>query len=352
LYNCQSCKKCFGCTNLINKEYYVFNKPVKKEEFEDAYIKMVSSRSSLIDAKKRFTELKLVSPNKFLAGYGNENVTGDHISYCKNVFESFDVTYCEDCKFCVWWHKAKNCYDCYGWAMPGELGLENHLVGNTFYNVSFSESCANNVTNLLYCRYCENGTSDCFGCFGLRHKQYCILNKQYSKKGYEELMPKIIDHMRKTGEWGEFFPSALSPYGYNETVANEYFPLSKNEIEKKKLNFKKEDRDEAKYGGSFVEIPDTVSLVSDKFIEKNLTCEITRRPYKIVSSELQFYREMNIPLPTRCFDQRHTDRLAMRTPRKLWRRNCDNCGIPMQTAFSPDRREKIYCEKCYLKSVY
>jgi len=31
--------------------------------------------------------------------------------------------------------------------------------------------------------------------------KYCILNKQYSKEEYEELVPKIIEHMQKTGEW-------------------------------------------------------------------------------------------------------------------------------------------------------
>ncbi len=36
--------------------------------------------------------------------------------------------------------------------------------------------------------------------------------------------------MMKTGEWGEFFASSLSPFGYNETVANEYFPMSREDI--------------------------------------------------------------------------------------------------------------------------
>ena len=32
------------------------------------------------------------------------------------------------------------------------------------------------------------------------------------------------------GEWGEFFPASLSPFGYNETVANEYYPLSRDSV--------------------------------------------------------------------------------------------------------------------------
>jgi hypothetical protein len=63
----------------------------------------------------------------------------------------------------------------------------------------------------------------------LRNKQYCIFNKQYSKQEYENIVPTIIAQMQETSEWGEFFDPSISPFGYNETVANEYFPLSKQE---------------------------------------------------------------------------------------------------------------------------
>jgi hypothetical protein len=64
---------------------------------------------------------------------------------------------------------------------------------------------------------------------GLRDKKYCILNKQYTKEEYEILVPIIIKKMKADGERGEFFPSSLSPFGYNETQAQEYFPLTKDE---------------------------------------------------------------------------------------------------------------------------
>jgi hypothetical protein len=63
----------------------------------------------------------------------------------------------------------------------------------------------------------------------LRNKEYCILNKQYTKEEYEQLVPQIIDHMTKTGERGEFFPASISPFCYNETVVMEYYPLTKDE---------------------------------------------------------------------------------------------------------------------------
>jgi hypothetical protein len=52
------------------------------------------------------------------------------------------------------------------------------------------------------------------------------LNKQYTKEEYEKLLPKIIAHMKKTGEWGEFFPISISPFNYEETPAMDYYPLT------------------------------------------------------------------------------------------------------------------------------
>ena len=62
------------------------------------------------------------------------------------------------------------------------------------------------------------------------NSQYCILNKQYTKEEYEELLPKIIEHMKSTDEWGKFFPTEDSPFAYNETVASEFYPITKDEV--------------------------------------------------------------------------------------------------------------------------
>lgn len=46
----------------------------------------------------------------------------------------------------------------------------------------------------MYSNWADN-SSNIFGCIALRNKKYCILNKQYSKQEYEELIPKIKKHM-------------------------------------------------------------------------------------------------------------------------------------------------------------
>jgi hypothetical protein len=64
---------------------------------------------------------------------------------------------------------------------------------------------------------------------GLRNKEYCIFNKQYTKEAYEELVVKIIEYMKTTGERGEFFNPSYAPFGYNETIAQNDSPLLQSE---------------------------------------------------------------------------------------------------------------------------
>ena len=76
-----------------------------------------------------------------------------------------------------------------------------------------------------FCYSCDN----IFGCCGLRKKSYCIFNKQYSENEYKEILPKLIEKMKKDKEWGLFLSEKLKVFTYNESIANEYMSLSKEE---------------------------------------------------------------------------------------------------------------------------
>ncbi|MDD5769846.1 MAG: hypothetical protein PHE25_02670, partial [Candidatus Gracilibacteria bacterium] len=78
----------------------------------------------------------------------------------------------------------------------------------------------------------------------------------------------------------------------------------------------------------------------------------TKRPFRIVKLELDFYIKHSLPIPKRHPDQRHLDRMKLRNPRKLFARICDKCGKDIKTTYSPDRKEIVYCEECYNKEVY
>jgi len=184
----------------------------------------------------------------------------------------------------------------------------------------------------------------------LQNKQYCIFNKQYTAEEYKSLKEKIVAHMQKTGEYGEFFSPSISPFGYNETVAFDHFPLSKDDV--LDIGYRWRDDDvQAKYDGPVYKIPSTISEVGDDVLDQILLCEVSGKNYRIMKQELGFYRKVNVPLPRLCPMERHRRRMNLRNGRELYERKCEGCEQIVQTTYTHDRKEQILCESCYLKST-
>ncbi len=216
--------------------------------------------------------------------------------------------------------------------------------------------------NLQYSQHCHS-SKYLFGCVSLRNAKYCILNKEYTKEEYEELVPKIIKHMndmpyidklRRIYKYGEFYPVEFAPFGYNETIAMEHFPLTKEES--LSLGYKWQDSIQRTIGRETMtpeNIPESISDVEGSIINEVLKCIDCSRNYKIVSNELTLYRKMQIPIPRRCFHCRHNNRVARTNPFKLWHRSCmkEGCQNEFETSYAPDRKEIVYCEKCYQQEV-
>ena len=158
-----------------------------------------------------------------------------------------------------------------------------------------------------------------FGCNGLKNKKYCIFNKQYSKEEYEEMVPKLIEKMKSDGEWWEFFPISNSPFGYNETVAWYEFAMTPQEAKNKWYNWLEYTPDTLKVEKIIPasQLPDDIADIPDDILNWAVECEVTKRPFKILSAELEFYRKKGFPIPKRHPDQRHFDRYALRWDRKI-----------------------------------
>lgn len=360
LDNCIGCKNCFGCANLHQKEFYIFNKQYSPEEYKKKVKSFnVQNYSDLQNFKGEFEKFCAQQPKKVFHGKMNENVTGDNLVGCKDTFESYDCNGLRDCKFCTnMIMGANDCMDVNIWGDRLSLAYNSAGAGAGSQNIIGCYYCGLNSNNIYHSIYCWQGSSNLFGCVGLGHKSNCILNKQYSKDEWGSLVSQIIEHMKNTaatagsstGEWSEFFPIPLSAFGYNETVAQDFFPLTRDEAIKK--GYKWKDPDPKEYKQQTYEVYDDIKDVPDSIINETLACEECGKNYKIIPQELVFYRKMNVPVPHKCSICRHFDRMAQRNPRKLWKRECNKCNEPINTPYSPNRPETVYCEKCYLKAVY
>jgi hypothetical protein len=232
------------------------------------------------------------------------------------------------------------------------------------YQILFS---ANTITSkyLLYCDTCVN-SQECFGCVGLRDKKYCILNKQYEKAEYERLVAKIIEQMQKTGERGEFFHPSLSPFGYNETAANNYYSKEKSDFIAGSPSLFEQGYYWSDYS-SDPKLPENAELLipsqysdeerakltdDDTVLKKILICAETQRPFTIQKLELTFLRKYHLPLPKLHPDVRNQKRMKVRAGRTLYLEHCDKCGKEMLSVYHTNSQFKVLCETCYQKEVY
>lgn len=346
LYNCFYCTDCFMCNGLTHKQYCVYNKQLTKEEYEAFMAKVdLGSHTQLEQYKKAYEEM-IRSGIKRAYILMCENCTGDCVYQSRNVFDSFDTINSQDSRYCYESGYLKDCYDVYESAFDCELQYECHGCNRgksiRFGNVSYD------VNDCSYIDVCHN-SSYLFGCVGVQHGKYCILNKQYSKEDYEALVPKIIEHMKKTGEWGEFFPASYSPFAYNETIAPEYFPLTPAEASKLGYSWLNETQ-EYDYQGPFPAIPDNIKDSSEEVTKQILKCEVSGKLYKIIPQEFTFHRTQGLSLPRRAPQQRYLDRLKLRSPRKLWEHPCSQCKTLTKVPF--ENGENVYCGACYTKLTY
>ncbi|MDD5055442.1 MAG: hypothetical protein PHZ00_04215 [Candidatus Peribacteraceae bacterium] len=348
--SCLGCSDCIGCTNLRQEKHCILNKQFTQEEYERRKAELLAKLGS----SQRLLEDLVASSNRSQPHCAAHNIntegsSGNNLVNCKNCVHCFDLIESTDCRYVSQGIKATDCMDVNG--VPESTLLYECAAVPTVSSSAFCAATWVQSSRLLYCYLCR-ACSDCFGCVSLHRKQYCILNKQYTKEEYEILVPKIIERMRKNGEWGEFFPMEISPFAYNETAAQDYFPLTSEEAAQHKWQWYEDGDPKDQYFGPPYEIPDSIADVPDDITMKILRCEVTGKPYKIIPQELNFYRQMHLPVPRKCPDQRHKERLALRNPRKLWDRQCAECGKGIETTYSPKRAEQIYCDDCYLKAVY
>lgn len=175
-------------------------------------------------------------------------------------------------------------------------------------------------------------------------------------------------------KYGEFFPTEFSPLGYNNTVAIQHFPMTKEEALAKGYEWIEVPRGEYKITKKASDLPESIAEVDENIIKEVLECENCKNPYKILENEFLFYKKEKLPLPRICSECRHERRISDRLKIQLHERSCmckgdtdqsglykntavhnhkdSPCGEQFKTGYSPDRPEIVYCEHCYQQEVY
>jgi len=359
--DCRRCNDCFGCVGLRGKSYCWFNEQLSKEEYQKRFAEMSWAYEDVQNMRERADEFWLKYPRRFYNGTNVINSTGEYIGHDKNVKYSFNTRISENTSYSQDAWEARDCMDLTE-TLDNELDYEMEGAGWGAKCICMTKSWNNHdsyYSELNF--YCH----DIFACMSLRSKSYCIFNKQYTEDEYKTLKEKIIEHMKKIGEWGQFFPAEISPLPYNDSLAQDYFPLTKDEAIAQGLKWYDRDSRDYKVTLSHEKLPAKIGDVSDLILQEIISC-ISQdsedlkanhlrcaTAFKLHPAELQFYRKYNLPIPHKCFPCRLQERLARRNPRRLWHRKCmkPGCTNEFETSYAPDRPEIVYCEACYNQEV-
>ncbi len=390
LFDCRNCNDCIGCVGLRNKQYHIFNKPYSKEEYlKEKEGLGLGSRAGIGRFRERFMqELYYKLPRKYYHGQMNKDSTGDYLSNSERTKSAFYTKNARGSKYVFWAQNVNDVYDYFAWG-DMELCYECVSGGYGMHNCKFTHTCWTELRDVDYSSLCFTG-SDLFGCIGLRNKRFCVLNTQYSEAEYRAMRTRILAQMDIVPyrdaqgieyRYGENFPIELSPFAYADTVAQEHFPLSPDEIATRGYG-KQGTQDHANTipTRDAGDLPDSIKDVPDAILDEVIGCahkgscaHQCSNAFRIIPAELEYYRHKDIPLPTLCHNCRHGERVALRNPLRLWHRKCrcsgarderglyvnrgmhshgkDACPNEFETSYAPDRPEIVYCEQCYNSEI-
>ena len=192
LVNCGGCHDIFGCVNLQNKSFCIFNRQLSETEYREKIIHYMRWPAQKVLSV--VGELKKRYPVSQTHGEHNENSPFvDYIFYSKNCYSCFDTEKNENCGYLYNTSDNKYSYDVVESAR-NELAYEVTDSAD-LYNCSFVVFSAKCVESsyLFDCFDVKNS----LGCVMLGHRQHCILNRQFTEEEYQRLSVPILRDLRQ-----------------------------------------------------------------------------------------------------------------------------------------------------------
>ncbi len=352
LYDCRNCINCFGCVNLRNKSYCIYNVQYTREEYLEFIQKHIPyTRDFIEQSKKKFSDLILQAPVNASRNIQTQNSVGILLENSDDLFDVVDSNNSQHVRYADGVISHKDSMDVF---FSG--GNSHHLyiatnVGSQSSNVKFSISTKFS-TDCEFVFNCKNLTN-CFMCFGLQNKSFCILNTQYTEDEYYKKIDNIKTRMLQSGEYGDGVGMEFSAQAYNFSLAQVAFPLSKEEVIN--LGGYWANEPESNVGDMEIitvdELPQTIIEVDDSIVDKAIMCPVTGRPFKIINSELEFLKKMNLPLPTLHPAERMRRNFVLAPEGRMYTTQCKNCNVEIQSLYDPESGYKLYCTDCFKKEV-
>ena len=351
LSHCSNCKNCLFCCNLDGKQFCIFNEQLSPEEYQTAVRDwQFSARTRVEAAKEEFSAFLSDKPIPHIFSDNPRNTSGNYLMACDAAFDSFECVDCRNIVHCHGLISAEDCLDGLGFGNGLSRALQFVSVGDGAEDIVNCIECSNGVKDLSYCTYCEE-SQHLFACVGLRGKEYCIFNVQYSKTEYQSRKREIVEDLRERKIWGKFFPVSFSSLAYNRSSAEVFMPLSK--IPAQMMGFRWDEAEDAMrpsqlLGGDaapderFLEVPDRLEEATAEDLRQLVfLCELSGKPFRIRAEDLALHQRLGVSLPARCYAQRHPERIRRLAPRVVIERPSNGRQELLQTAYPANWRQPV-----------
>jgi len=360
LFDCRNCQNCFGASNKRNRQYVFMNEQLTKEEYEKRLAEIdLGKRSEVEKYSQMFDEMLAregVWPENF--NVNTQESSGEYLTNAVRCFECFDSYDAPTDQYRCAWNYGANQNNAHMW---GSLDSSDCYM---------TVACPNsNKTNFSYrsfrldnCEFCmmSSDLRDCFGCIGLKKKQFCIFNKQYSEVDYWRLVDELKCAMLERGEYGSYLPTSMSSTYVPESGAVIYAGASPEELARFGGNLFDAETDGAT-GADRVDpskarrredIPDSIDEITDDWIGVPIYDEVSKRTFTFLRPEVEHYRALRIAPPNTHFIRRLCEVSHAGQVTTFTRAACAKCQQAVTVAKNiryPHRR--IYCKSCYTAFV-
>lgn len=351
-YDLKGCRDCLFCSNLRNKQYYIRNQAVSRTEFNLV-------RATVLNGSRFRNSENLAEWESIISSAAHQHLELNSCEECEGD-ELHSCNRCQNCYFCSNTQGARNCIELapseknldsldVTVAGVGELLFNSSILGGGNYFLRMCVNCRESL-NLTYCIDCFS-CKDCFGCIGLRNRQFCFLNKQYSPSDYTAIITEAVTRMKADGVWGDFFPRNLSPFAYNESAAQQLFPLEEKAAEEQGFCWRPSQESSPVEGIQVSEWPDLVSEISKDLLVQPMICSTSAKPFRIISQELELRRNLGVGPPVEHPEIRIAKRRGRLNPFSIRSGQCASCGATFRTAYRKSYDGRIMCTVCYQQTL-
>jgi hypothetical protein len=190
--NCINCHDIFGCVNLQNKSFCIFNRQLSESEYRQkvAEFRKWPPEKVLATVEALKSRYPLTQTHE---AHNDNSAFGNYSHYNKNCYMCFDAAHNENCGYLYDCHHNAASYDMTCSYQQNELSYEIVDSVKLFNcNYAYLSSNSHDSTYIFNCRNVKN----CIGCVSLSNKQFCILNRQLTREQYAAISKKLFEALR------------------------------------------------------------------------------------------------------------------------------------------------------------